>query len=128
MSTSLTPIGVSRLAPTIGQIIDKNSLASFMKFYTNGHIDKQYVMVSHFLEWKLGKRVKSKDNKKGIAPREWTLAYRQVAADIYKEDEEIVIKKDPNGFLLIDAKFLLDNFDRAKTIVKDKLSKEYGLD
>lgn len=128
MSTSLTPIGVSRLAPTIGQIIDKNSLASFMQFYTNGHIDKQYVMVSHFLEWKLGKRVKSKDNKKGIAPREWTLAYRQVAADIYKEDEEIVIKKDPNGFLLIDAKFLLDNFDRAKTIVKDKLSKEYGLD
>ncbi len=125
MNTALTPSKVSSIAPRIDSV-KKGDLQSFMEFYTHGRMDKQYVLVSHFLEWKLSKPIRTKENKGGIKPRDWTFAFRRVAADIYSEDEEAVIKKDPNGFLLFDAQFMLDNFDRAQDYLIDKFKRDNG--
>ena len=109
----IKPRELSAMAET-PRDVDSNSFEGFRHFYTNGRPDAMYVMMSSFLAWKKVK-VKKKGNTELVSAKSWTLAYREIAADMYSENEERVIKKDANGYLLFDGQFLIDFEDEARS-------------
>ena len=96
MSTDITSIEISRMAQTKSSI-DKEDRIAFINFYTNGQPENVYVPMTAFLEWKKI-RIKRKGNQHLVTSKSWTLAYRDIAAELYREDDELVIKKEANGY------------------------------
>ena len=135
----MTPIEISRRAMKIKDI-KGDEFMDFRNFYTSGDPERMFVPVSDYIEWK-GLRVKSELNPDAFAQREWTYAYREVAANLAAASDydkkipdipggksimvdESVVKKNSLGFLLFDLKFLIAFFDDAAEILFHK--KLYG--
>ena len=119
MSTALSTVQLTRNALTLREV-DKNDLAAFISFYTDGRPDKIFVSVASFLEWK-GMHVRSKQYPHAAQSRDWTFAYRSLALKHYPEESEMVFKKDASGFLLFDVEFLLLCYDDAFDVVSRRL-------
>ena len=117
---SLSVLDYSRNA--IARLTDVKSgdRSDFINFYTNGEPDRVYVMMASFLDWK-DVKIKSKDKTAALAGKAWTLEYRGIAAELYQENDDAIIKRDAYGFLLFDLDFLLAYFDEAKNRLANKL-------
>ena len=115
-----TAMTVAKLVKSMDKVsdVDPADRDAFIHFYTGGQPERMYVPMLDFLRWKRIK-IKDKNNDNGAAAKEWTLAYRSLAVELY-DSEEILIKKSANDFLLFDVDFLISMYDEAKAILFEK--------
>jgi hypothetical protein len=132
MNNQLSPIELTRSA---ARLTDKKrrTITEFREFWTNGNADCLFVPVADYLAWK-GIRVRCETYPYAFAAKDWTFAYRAIAAANYVHNdgaplseeamagdtENPFVKVSTAKYLLFDADFLATFFDEAKEMVTNR--------
>jgi len=119
MGNQISPVTEMMKQALSPKDVVKTDREAFLRFYTGGFPDKIFVPVADFLAWK-GVHVKSEDFPSALHARQWTFAFRDLAAGPYKDGDEMFIKRATNESLLIDLDFLIEAFDDAKAVMMKK--------